>query len=689
MGNIWAFLQQTGAAAITALFLLVLQRIFLRHLSPRWQYGVWSVLLLRLVVPVRVGYRSAYLDIAPWIERLRTWTELRLSSRYASPWQETLPRFPWLELPVQAPASVTDWLFVLYTAGVVLCVIWYGLQALRLHLRVREGVPVAGERLQRMKETAEGYGLSMPQRVVECRWTATPFLMGVFRPTLVLPMEWDMEEKVLLHELLHLKYQDVLAGWVTTLFRCLHWCNPILWLAFDKIGNDRECLCDQRVLERLEGEERRDYGRVLLSMADNRSIRIPGATTMANGARSVAARIQAIARFKRYPQGMTLVSVCITLSLAYALVAGTPIQALVQESGGTVFAPSSMAGALSTGQLNRPTTVAGALDTYGKGVLLKYDDPYTALLCAAMTAPEENLPALVEQWKKTDDLERSRWTTGPQFRGLVSDGSGGYLCQALWYRDMPEALLGTEEHPLPEEGEPWPAEYLCHTLWIRPDGQFWTVARLDEAQGELPAAPLSMEPSYNVFPGPVTWVGEADGVKLSLSPAQLLETGGGILGKEYMVDWSSSDAGGFWMFGDSKTAPNKEPIPGADFCSVYTGTYWAAEETGGQPISITWKATPLWNTPDGPAPAQPGRRIAAGKLDEVVTLAAGGSQQGADGGGGSMGNLGSDLGYMLGPDAVQVTVVLDGRTEQTIPMTLTYTTPDGGTYTFPGEEDAP
>ena len=424
MGNIWAFLQQTGAAAITALFLLVLQRIFLRHLSPRWQYGVWSVLLLRLVVPVRVGYRSAYLDIAPWIERLRTWTELRLSSRYASPWQETLPRFPWPELPVQAPASVTDWLFVLYTAGVVLCVIWYGLQALRLHLRVREGVPVAGERLQRMKETAEGYGLSMPQRVVECRWTATPFLMGVFRPTLVLPMEWDMEEKVLLHELLHLKYQDVLAGWVTTLFRCLHWCNPILWLAFDKIGNDRECLCDQRVLERLEGEERRDYGRVLLSMADNRSIRIPGATTMANGARSVAARIQAIARFKRYPQGMTLVSVCITLSLAYALVAGTPIQALVQESGGTVSAPSSMAGALSTGQLNRPTTVAGALDTYGKGVLLKYDDPYTALLCAAMTAPEENLPALVEQWKKTDDLQRSRWTTGPQFRGLVSDGSG-------------------------------------------------------------------------------------------------------------------------------------------------------------------------------------------------------------------------------------------------------------------------
>ncbi len=689
MGNIWAFLQQTGAAAVTALFLLVLQRIFLRHLSPRWQYGVWSVLLLRLVVPVRMGYRSAYLDIAAWIEELRVWAELRLSSRYASPWQETLPKVPWPELPVQAPASVTDWLFVLYTAGVLLCFLWYVLQALRLHLRVREGVPVAGERLSLIQDTAQRYTLPMPSRVVECRWTATPFLMGVFHPTLVLPMGWNVEGKVLLHELLHLKHQDVLAGWVTTLLRCLHWCNPILWLAFDKIGNDRECLCDQQVLERLEGEQRRDYGRVLLSMADNRSVRIPGATTMANGARSVAARIQAIIWFKRYPQGMALVSVCITLSLAYALVVGAPIQALVQDAGGTVSAPSSIAGALSTGQLNRPTTVAGALDTYGKGVLLKYDDPYTALLCAAMTAPKETLPALTEEWEKTDELNRSRWTTGPQFRGLVSDGSGGYLCQALWYRDMPEAMLGTEEHPFPEDGEPWPAEYLCHTLWIQPEGQFWTVTCLDEAQGELPGAPLSREPSFNVFPGPVTWVGEADGVKLSLSPAQLLETGDGILGKEYMIDWSSAGSGGFWSFGNGQQASEKQPMPGADFSSIYTGTYWAAEETGGRPVSVTLTSTPLWDTPEGLAPAQPGRRMAAGVLDQVVTLAAGGSQQGADGGGGAMGNLGNEPDYFLGPDALQVTAILDGRTERTVPMTLTYTTPDGGTYPFPGEEAAP
>ena len=121
-----------------------------------------------------------------------------------------------------------------------------------------------------MEALAKQQRLPMPRRIVECRWARTPFVVGVVRPALVLPMDWALDEKVVLHELLHLKYRDVWAGWLTTALRCLHWCNPILWFVFDKTGNDRESLCDQRVLERLEGEDRRDYGRCLLAMADPR-----------------------------------------------------------------------------------------------------------------------------------------------------------------------------------------------------------------------------------------------------------------------------------------------------------------------------------------------------------------------------------------------------------------------------------
>ena len=275
MENIWMFLQQTAAATLTALFLLILQRIFLDKLSPRWQYGVWLVLLLRLLVPAGFGGRPTVLDVTFWVETLRTRVELGLNSAYSTPFAASLPAAPVPLPPAGAPTSWTDWAFLIYCAGVVLWAAWFVAGAARLSLRVRGGVPVEGERRAAIEVLAREQRLPMPRRIVECRWARTPFVVGVVRPALVLPMGWALDEKVVLHELLHLKYRDVWAGWLTTALRCLHWCNPFLWFVFDKTGNDRESLCDQRVLERLEGEERRDYGRCLLAMADDRAMRTP------------------------------------------------------------------------------------------------------------------------------------------------------------------------------------------------------------------------------------------------------------------------------------------------------------------------------------------------------------------------------------------------------------------------------
>ena len=74
-------------------------------------------------------------------------------------------------------------------------------------------------------------------------------------------MGWAPDRKVILHELIHLKQRDVAAGWVTALFRCVHWCNPFLWRIFDRIDNQREQRCDQLVLERLEDRTSRHASR--------------------------------------------------------------------------------------------------------------------------------------------------------------------------------------------------------------------------------------------------------------------------------------------------------------------------------------------------------------------------------------------------------------------------------------------
>lgn len=702
MNNIWAVLQQGAAAGLVALFLLLLQRIFLDKLSPRWQYGVWAVLLLRLLVPAGIGTRTTSLDLWPWIERGRVAAELHLSSAYASPWLSSLPVAPWPMLPMSVPRSVTDWLFVVYLVGVFVWAAWFLLCALRLHRRVGAGVPVSGARLEAVRRVAEQYQIPLPRRVVECKWDHGPFLMGVFRPTLVLPMGWEPEDKVILHELLHLKHQDVLAGWVATLFRCLHWWNPVLWYAFDKMGEDREALCDQRVLERLEGEDRRDYGRCLLAMADDRAVRIPGATTMANGARGVKARIEAIARFKRYPQGMALASGCITFALALALVAGAPVQALMEGSFAEVDlgAPQSTSQALATGQLYRATSVSGALDAYGKGLLLWWDDRKTALMCQAMVRSPEEMPQVLEQWENPIqyglDLNRMShqermdtafpsqnwWTTGPQFRGLVSDGEGGYLCQVLWYRDVDESVLIAEDRPLPQEGELWPVEYLCHTVQVRPDGRHWTVHLLAETRGEVDIAPLRDRDGR--FPGPVTWVGEAGGVKVSLSPSHLLETGDGLVGQYKLRIWSQSGTG--WFFSSTPSdSPSEQPMPGGNFYSLSEGLYCTLENTADRVRQVTLEAAPLWQGRDGLEKRDPVTTMTVDPIQCSLDLEADRLHQDTQGDGATSGHLGEDLSYFLGPDAFQATLTVDG-TQYPLILTKTYTTPDGGSYALPGEE---
>lgn len=117
---------------------------------------------------------------------------------------------------------------------------------------------------------------------------------------------------------------------------------------------------------RLEGEDRRDYGRVLLSMADDGRRRFPGATTMANGGQNIKARIQAITRFKAFPRGMGLVSVCMVVTLTLSLVVGLPVSAADPLPGAVrLLGP---VGSLSYALSHRPATVGGALDAYSKGI---------------------------------------------------------------------------------------------------------------------------------------------------------------------------------------------------------------------------------------------------------------------------------------------------------------------------------
>ena len=370
MRDIWSFLLQTLTASGVAALLMVLKAMFRDKLSPRWQFAAWGVLAVVLLIPACWRGRHTLFNWPFYVELLRS----ALTGEYGALAHVTAP----IPLPaLNVPRTAGEWLFAVYVLGAAVLLARYILSYIRLRLALRRGRPVEDGRVRAVAETWD-----LPVcPAVEVEGLPSAFICGVFRPVLALPAGAETDEKVILHELLHLKYHDAAWGLVICFFRCLHWCNPLLWYCAGRAGNDLESLCDQRVLERLEGEDRRDYGRILLSMADEKYARAPGTSSMANGGKNIRRRIEAIARFKRYPAGMGLVSVCVLLVLAAPLAAGA--RAPVSNHGLAGFAAADFAYARTV----YCTTCAGAFDTYAKAVLRQRAD-YRAM-CAPLSEQNE------------------------------------------------------------------------------------------------------------------------------------------------------------------------------------------------------------------------------------------------------------------------------------------------------------
>lgn len=397
MTNLWAFLLQTLSVTLVGLLLLVIKRLLQDKLTPRWQYAVWAVLAARILLPVQAGSTYALLPLPLWVETIKTAVERYLTSAYTDPYagvQITSP-LPWV---TGAPASVTDWLFLVYCVGVAVALLRYLIAYLRLRRLLRRGRPAPSSAITQVARVGGTYGLS-PCQLVEIPDLPSPMVCGLVHPVLPLPAGKTIDDPVILHELLHVKYRDAWQNLFWCFCRALHWCNPVVCLLLNRVGNDMESLCDQRVLEKLAGEDRRSYGLSLLDMANDRYPRAPGTTSISNGGKNIARRIEAIARFKRYPRGMALASVCVTVVLLSSCLMGTAKPSLDRldswHAAGFAEGGLKQTQAIALAHLTRCSTVAGALDTYAKGLIANNR------LYLMMASPRETRQALEEAcWRE-------------------------------------------------------------------------------------------------------------------------------------------------------------------------------------------------------------------------------------------------------------------------------------------------
>jgi len=223
-------------------------------------------------------------------------------------------------LPYASPSiwAITVTAFMVLYPLMAVVVLMYNLIGYALFLRKlrRSYIMPYKEELELLKIVASSSGNS--RRVPRLRISehaATPMLIGLFRPIIVLPhREYTSEQlhSIFLHELTHMRRFDIAVKWMS-LFACaVHWFNPVVWLARREINSICELSCDEAVIRNMDTWGKQVYGNTLIDVATDTKIPLPVlSTTMCEEKRALKERLGAIMKSKKHTKLAILVSILI------------------------------------------------------------------------------------------------------------------------------------------------------------------------------------------------------------------------------------------------------------------------------------------------------------------------------------------------------------------------------------------
>lgn len=256
-----------------------------RWLAPWARQTLWSLVLIRLLLPVSFGspvslqsclqiWGSVPARVEPVNPQFPDDLALRSHSAELT-WAPAVHSQP---LPAAATAQQVDWLALAATvvvpivllAGMFVVATWTLVTTWQLRRLVNAGTECQREDwLILLADGQRRFGVRCRVSLLTLPSLAGPATSGWWRPSILLPADADTWSStqlrhVLWHELAHISRHDVATNWLLAVIRVVHWWNPMFWWAERAWLAERELACDALVLQSLEGTEVREYGQTLL-----------------------------------------------------------------------------------------------------------------------------------------------------------------------------------------------------------------------------------------------------------------------------------------------------------------------------------------------------------------------------------------------------------------------------------------
>ncbi len=241
-----------GSAAI--LVFAAINKLTDRHFSPKWHYYMWLTLIIITILPVRidinlpeksVNEQQIILQVPEVITQTETTAE--------TPSEITAPQ------PIKREINISQYLPYIWAAGFAVMLIFRLTGYIILAIRVHK-CPEAD--------------INCPVKVKKCGFLRSPMLMGVIKPTLILPdikLTDTQLDGIIAHEMVHYRRGDILMKWLVMFVRCVHWYNPLIHFAAAKCDEYCEISCDIDATKGMDKQSETAYMMTILSLASGKT----------------------------------------------------------------------------------------------------------------------------------------------------------------------------------------------------------------------------------------------------------------------------------------------------------------------------------------------------------------------------------------------------------------------------------
>ncbi|MBQ2901535.1 MAG: M56 family metallopeptidase [Agathobacter sp.] len=342
-------------SSLLILIVIALRFVLKGKISLRLQYGLWLLVLIRLLYPFSFGETA--MSIGNWLDSAADTVEGQQMEEFV---QAPLPnmsyeeafdsvadkyyeqgidinQIPEADLSETIEDEVLDTmrggytpeeiLQMIWIAGMVVLGLWFVATNLQFFWKLKKSRVYLGVVGEVLEDTGLGFKSPYVANIIPVYQTEvveTPCLYGWIEPSVYVTKE-VMDNKaclrhVLEHESTHYRHYDFLWSTVRVICLILHWYNPLVWCAAFLSRNDAELACDEATIERLGETERAAYGRTLIGLTcEKRPAVLITATTMTGSGKSIKERIALIAKKPK----MAVITIVLLVFIFQAVIAWT------------------------------------------------------------------------------------------------------------------------------------------------------------------------------------------------------------------------------------------------------------------------------------------------------------------------------------------------------------------------------